>query len=85
MSATQKRVWPELVGKDVNSAVKTLKEESGLSKYQFIKWFYFLFNSDIANIRVMRDDSKVTCTFDPTQITVFVNEKNIVTVEPRIG
>jgi hypothetical protein len=33
----------------------------------------------------MRDDSKVTCTFDPTQITVFVNEKNIVTVEPRIG
>jgi hypothetical protein len=37
MSATQKRVWPELVGKDVNSAVKTLKEESGLSKYQFIK------------------------------------------------
>jgi hypothetical protein len=29
MSANQKRVWPELVGKDVNSALKTLKEESG--------------------------------------------------------
>jgi hypothetical protein len=29
MSAAQKRVWPELVGKDANSAIKTLKEESG--------------------------------------------------------
>ena len=37
MSATQKRVWPELVGKDVNAVVKILKEESGLSNYQFIK------------------------------------------------
>ena len=29
MSANQKRVWPELVGKDADTALKTLKEESG--------------------------------------------------------
>jgi hypothetical protein len=36
MSANQKRVWPELVGKDANSAMKTLKEESSSLKYQSI-------------------------------------------------
>jgi len=29
MSANEKRVWPELVGKDANSVLKILKEESG--------------------------------------------------------
>jgi hypothetical protein len=68
MSANQKRVWPELVGKDVNSALKTLKEESGFD-----------------NIQTLRDNSPVTLDFCPTRIHVFVDEKNIVTVEPRIG
>ncbi|CAF1399636.1 unnamed protein product [Rotaria sordida] len=68
MSAIEKRVWPELVGKDVNSATKTLKEES-----------------NIDHIETLRDDSPVTLDFCPTRIRVFVDEKNIVTVEPRIG
>jgi len=29
MSANQKRVWPELVGKDANSAKEIIKTESG--------------------------------------------------------
>ncbi|CAF0830145.1 unnamed protein product [Rotaria sp. Silwood1] len=69
MSASQKRVWPELVGKDINSALKTLKEES----------------ADIDHIETLRDNSPVTLDFCPTRILVFVDEKNIVTVEPRIG
>ncbi|CAF2376678.1 unnamed protein product [Rotaria sp. Silwood2] len=68
MSASQKRVWPELVGKDVNSAIKTLKEES-----------------DVDHIETLRDNSPVTLDFCPTRIRVFVDEKNIVTVDPRIG
>ena len=68
MSATQKRVWPELVGKDADSAMKTLREESGFD-----------------NIQIVQDNSPVTLDFNPTRIHVFVNEKNIVTVDPRIG
>lgn len=68
MSATQKRVWSELVGKDADSAMKTLREESGFD-----------------NIQTIRDNSPVTLDFNPTRIRVFVNEKNIVSVEPRIG
>ena len=68
MSANQKRVWPELVGKDAQSAIKILKEESGFD-----------------NIQTARDNSPVTLEFCPTRIRVFVDEKNIVTVEPRIG
>jgi hypothetical protein len=68
MSANQKRVWPELVGKDVNSALKILKDESGFD-----------------DIQTLRDNSPVNLDFCPTRIRVFVNEKNIVTVDPRIG
>jgi hypothetical protein len=68
MSANQKRVWPELVGKDAQSAIKTLKEESGFD-----------------DIQTIRDNSPVDLNFRPTRIQVFVDEKNIVTVEPRIG
>lgn len=68
MSATQKRVWPELVGKDADAAMKTLREESGFD-----------------NIQTVRDNSPVTLDFNPTRIRVFVNEKNVVSVEPRIG
>ena len=68
MSAAQKRVWPELVGKNAESAMKTLREESGFD-----------------NIQSVRDNSPVTLDFNPTRIRVFVDEKNIVTVEPRIG
>ncbi|CAF1250284.1 unnamed protein product [Adineta steineri] len=68
MSASVKRVWPELVGKDVDSATKIIKEES-----------------DIELIQTLRDNSPVTLDYCPTRIRLFVNEKNIVTVEPRIG
>jgi hypothetical protein len=68
MSANQKRVWPELVGKDVNSALKILKDESGFD-----------------DVQTLRDNSPVDLDFCPTRIRVFVNEKNIVTVDPRIG
>ena len=37
MSATQKRVWPELVGKDADSAMKTLREESGFDNIQIVR------------------------------------------------
>ncbi|CAF1065718.1 unnamed protein product [Adineta steineri] len=68
MSASVKRVWPELVGKDVDNATKIIKEES-----------------DIELIQTLRDNSPVTLDYCPTRIRLFVNEKNIVTVEPRIG
>ncbi|UJR10616.1 hypothetical protein I4U23_014813 [Adineta vaga] len=68
MSAAQKRVWPELVGKDADSAIKVIKKES-----------------DITDIQTVRDNSPVTLDFHPSRIRVFVDEKNIVTVEPRIG
>jgi hypothetical protein len=42
-------------------------------------------NSGIDNIQTLRDNSPVTLDFFPTRIRVFVDEKNIVTVEPRIG
>lgn len=68
MSANEKRVWPELVGKDADAAIKILKEESGLD-----------------NIPIVRDNSAITLDHCPTRIRVFVNEKNIVTVDPRLG
>lgn len=45
----------------------------------------FLLIIDIDHIVTVRDNSPVTLDFCPTRIRVFVNEKNIVTVEPRIG
>ncbi|CAF4373268.1 unnamed protein product, partial [Rotaria sordida] len=39
----------------------------------------------IDHIETLRDNSPVTLDFCPTRIRVFVDEKNIVTVEPRIG
>ena len=30
MSAAEKRAWPELVGKDADSAIKTIQQESGI-------------------------------------------------------
>ncbi|CAF1264957.1 unnamed protein product [Adineta steineri] len=68
MSASAKRVWPELVGKDVDTVTKIIKEES-----------------DVEHIQTLRDNSPVTLDYCPTRIRLFVNEKNIVTVEPRIG
>ena len=68
MSANEKRVWPELVGKDADAAIKILKEESSLD-----------------NIPIVRDNSPITLDYCPTRIRVFVDEKNIVTVDPRLG
>lgn len=41
MSANQKRVWPELVGKDADSVIKTIKQESGLYKENLIDLVFF--------------------------------------------
>ncbi len=86
MSANQKRVWPELVGKDANSALKILKEESGQkTEIYLLKNDLFSFHSGIDDIQTVRDNSPVTLDFCPTRIRIFVDEKNIVTVDPRIG
>lgn len=45
----------------------------------------FFFDLDINHIETLRDSTSVTLDFCPTRIRVFFNEKNIVTVEPRIG
>jgi hypothetical protein len=44
-----------------------------------------LLKSGINDIQTVRDNSPVTLDFSPTRIRIFVDEKNIVTVEPRIG
>lgn len=40
---------------------------------------------DITDIQTVRDNSPVDLEFSPTRIRLFVDAKNVVTVEPRIG
>ncbi|CAF1267284.1 unnamed protein product [Adineta ricciae] len=37
MSAAQKRAWPELVGKDADSAIKTIQQESDITNIQTLR------------------------------------------------